>query len=247
MKKILITFGGAQYDKTTKLITETKGIDEVRVYDDVWLMKQDFYRLNHWLWRHPHKRGFGWYAWKPFIIWHALEHAQEGDVVMYLDADTYPIADLSMLYDIASKNGIMLFKSMNHKQINWCKQDCYTIMSKIKNPNEDAGVARFMLFKKGNWLATQFLMEWLAYSINPKATTFDKSENEHDDLIEHRCEQAIMTNLAHKYKIKLHREACQAGNSFGEDKDLYTQLFVQDNPNPQETLQALGSQYANIQ
>jgi len=50
------------------------------------------YVLNRWLWDHPHKRGFGWYAWKPYIIWHALSNLQAGDVVLYVDADTVPIA-----------------------------------------------------------------------------------------------------------------------------------------------------------
>src|ERR1035441_321770 len=86
MKKILITFGGDIYDETTKLVVENGlkyGADEVWVYDDLWLTQQDFYKQNSYFWEHPHKRGFGWYIWKPFIIWHALQKLEDGDIVMF--------------------------------------------------------------------------------------------------------------------------------------------------------------------
>src|SRR5678815_6014385 len=86
MMKVYITFSGAPYAETTRQIVERGrefGADDVQVYDDRWLLEQDFYRMNQWLWDHPHKRGFGWYAWKPFIIWDALSKLNAGDVVLY--------------------------------------------------------------------------------------------------------------------------------------------------------------------
>jgi len=119
--------------------------------------------------------------------------------------------------------------------------------------NVQAGVARFMLFQKGKWKATQFLMEWLTYCVNPLATTFDKSilAAEAPEFIEHRTEQAIMTSLAHKYGLKLYREACEAGNKYSFDKELYSQLFTQFNPTDlfggeKVTLRPVGSKFANV-
>lgn len=255
MRKILITFGGAQYDTTTSLIVErgpVMGADEVWVYDDVWLTEQEFYKQNQWLWQHHHKRGFGWYAWKPYIIWDALSRLQDGDIVMFIDADAVPVDNFGMLYDICAKDGgIMLFAAETHKHYKWCKRDCYIVMGQDDPKYRDvqAGVARFMLFQKGKWRATQFLMEWITYCVNPRATTFDPSviAPELDGFIEHRTEQAIMTNLGHKYGLKFYREACDAGAPFSHDKDLYPQLFQQINPHKEKvTFAAQGSIYRNV-
>lgn len=268
MRKIYITFGGRPYDPSTKRIVEDGvkfGADEVWVYDDAWLITQPFYQQNKWLWDHPHKRGFGWYAWKPFIIYHALQRLNDGDIVLYTDADCYPISNFSVLFDQCDKDGgIMLFSAISHRHFIWCKRDCYIVMGQDhpKYYDVQAGVARFMLFQKGKWKATQFLMEWLTYCVNPLATTFDKStlSTEPIGFKEHRTEQAIMTNLAHKYGIKLYREADQCGEpgyctpeQTKLDRDLYPQLFRQDNPLDAKyggykfTSAPIGSEYFNIE
>lgn len=259
-RRIYATFGGEVYDTTTGLIVmlgPKLGADEVWVYDDKWLMSQrpEFVEHNRWLWDHPHKRGFGWYAWKPFILLDAFEHLEDGDIVLYTDADTFPVNDFSVLYDICAKDGgIMLFKAggnvrQRFRQHQWCKRDCFVVMNQDeeKYRQAEAGVARFMLFQKGSWRAHQFLMEWLTYCVNPRATTFDPSviASEVPGYIEHRTEQAIMTNLAHKYGLKLYREACELGNSFPEDQELYPQLFSQANPWGNKTAPCVGSKFAN--
>lgn len=260
-KKIYITFGGEVYDGTTALIAALApkfGADEVRVYDDNWLMREraDFVEHNRWLWDHPHKRGFGWYAWKPFIVLDALERAKDGDVVMFTDADTFPVDDFSVLYETCARDGgVMLFKAggnVNRRftQAQWCKRDCYIAMNQDEPRyyEAEAGVARFMLFQKGQWRAQQFLMEWLTYCVNPLATTFDPSilADEPEGFVEHRTEQAIMTNLAHKYGFKLYREACELGNAFPEDKALFPQLFSQSNPWGNKTAPCVGSRFRNV-
>jgi hypothetical protein len=264
MKKVYITFGGEPYDLATKNIVQDGvkfGADEVIVYDDAWLIKQDFYKRNIWLWNHPHKRGFGWYSWKPFIIYHTLQKLNDGDIVLFTDADCYPIRDLTVLFEQCNKDGgVMLFRAQNCVHTHWCKKDCYIVMGQDEEKYKwvPAGVARFMLFQKGPWLATQFLMEWLTYCVNPLATTFHPSAlgQEPEGFIEHRTEQAIMTNLAYKYGLKLYREA----DGYGEypwcreesyqDRDLYQQLFIQYNLSDvsgktRSSFEPKGSKYAS--
>lgn len=252
MTRYLITFSGATYDATTKRIVEDGprfGADVVRVYDDRWLLDHDFSHQNVWLWDHPHKRGFGWYAWKPLVILDALGRAADGDVVLYVDADTVPIAPFGRLFDLCvAEGGIFLFASEGHRQIEWCKADCYAVMGRPPYADLPAGVARFMLFQRGPWPTTQFLMEWLTYCVNPRANTFDPSVlvAESPLFIEHRAEQAILTNLAHQYQLPLHREADQSGNGTPRDWDLYRQLFEQVNPDlAHVSSPPMGSAYAN--
>lgn len=264
MRKILIVFSGAAYDETTKLIVErapTMGADEVWVYDDKWLLEQDFLRLpsNRWLLDHPQKRGFYWYCWKPFIIMDALSKVADGDIIFYNDADSVPIADFSVLFDICNReDGIMLFAAQGHRHYKWCKKDCYVVMAQNEEKYFDvpAGVARFMLFQKGHWRTTQFMAEWLTYTLNPLANTFDPSvlAIEGAGFIEHRCEQAILTNLAHRYGLSLHRECDDAGEyqtptmQHLDDRSFYDQLFLQINPHKEKYTHEVGngSAYRNI-
>ena len=257
-KRVLITFSGARYAATTNAIVQNGpklGADEVRVYDDKWLLGTDFYRLNHWLWEHHgdqnnNPRGFGWFCWKPFVLLDALDRLQPGDVVLYTDADTYPVADFSMLFDHCRKmGGIMAFAARGCVNRNWNKYDCMAVMGQLEPfwRERPAAVARFMLFEAGKWKPRQFLMEWLTYCVNPLAQTFDPSVlgPEYPDLHEHRTEQAIYTNLCHKYGLYLHREACQFGADQQQDKELYPQLFFQCGLRFENGLN--GSAYRNIE
>lgn len=256
MRKVVCVFSGANYDETTAAIVERApkmGADEVIVYDDKYLETTEFRKLNSWLWDHHKKRGYGWYAWKSYIIYDAIQRLSRGDVCMYIDADTVPIANFGTLFDLCAKEGgITLFEaSAWPSQSQWCKTDCYYTMGMPDNryKSQRAGCARFSLFQAGNWRATQFLMEWLTYSVNKLSTTFDPSiiADEPDDFTEHRTEQAIMTNLAHKYSVPLHREADQHGIGRDLDWNLYPQLFVQcpTTSHLNTTAPVLGSKYFN--
>ena len=254
---LYITFSGRAYDATTEKIVARApqmGADKVLVYDDSWLMHTEFYKLNKWLWSYPktdnHRRvsrGFGWFAWKPFIILDALARCADGDVVLYTDGDTFPVSDFSALYKHCRKDGgVMLFNEIGCHHEQWNKRDCDIVMGLDRLPMATPhGCARFMLFQRGPWLVPQFLAEWLTYCLNWRATTFEPSEilPEYPELKEHRCEQAILTNLAYKYNIKLYRTPDQNGATQPEDQEIYHQLFEQVGCG--KSLE-LGSRYRNV-
>ena len=262
MNRALITFGGAAYDSVTEQVNalgcaET-GVDEFRVYDDVWLNAHPFRQLNAWLWE-PTKhaapgRGFGWYAWKPRIILDAMSRLQPGDVVCYIDADSVPIANISIVFETAARDGAMLFRASAHQNFRWCKRDTFKVMGLDRfwgREDQPAGCARWAAFKVGDYKSTQLLYEWLTYSINPLATTFDPSVlgDEHPKLEEHRTEQAILTLLALKYGYTLWREADQDGVEFIGQPDQpgdYPQLFRQIQKGGPHPLGA-GSRFRNVE
>jgi hypothetical protein len=245
-KRWLVTFSGSDYDATTERIVADGprfGADEVLVFDDAWLDTTEFRTLNRWLWDHPgqrypdgrtRRRGYGWYAWKSFVIQYALDYfADMGDIVFYTDGDTFPVADFSVCYDTTQRDGAMLFVASGQSNHRWCKRDCYVVMGQDAEPMRyayvPAGNARYMGFLKGPWKPRQLLQEWLAYSVNPTATTFDPSmlRPELPEFTEHRTEQAILTLLAYRYGYKLHRECCEGGEGWPEDRDMYGQIFSQ--------------------
>jgi len=267
MKRWYITFSGQAWDATTERIVRDGprfGADEVLVYDDRWLQMTEFYRVNEWLWNTPRHRGFGWFCWKPFILLHWLEHfAAPGDLALYTDADTYPIADFSALYSRAiADGGAMFFKAQGCANSQWVKGDCWQVMGLHYGPERpewmpapvsllsDHATARFIVIEAGPWKPRQILIEWLAYCLNPYATTFERSELAPDPpgFVEHRTEQAIMTLLALKCGFKLYREACQFGDPkvHKEDTELYPQLFVQEWGKGSRQV-GQGSRYRNVE
>src|SRR5271166_3085420 len=198
--RYLCTFSGEPYDESLYYALNNAPLlgipqENILVYDDKWYMQQEFVRVNSWLFDHPHKRGCGWYAFKPYVIIQAMSHLNDGDVLMWLDADTVPMQDVSVLYDLALKEDAVFFEVSPEKvQSKWCKRDCFIVMG-LDTPeyhNSQPGVARFMLFRKGSYKVEQFLNEWLIFCTHKLANTFDKSVlgDELPGHVEHRCEQA---------------------------------------------------------
>ncbi len=235
------------YNETTERIVKDApgfGADEVRVYDDRWLMEQEFYRLNRWIFdlksRNEH-RGFGWYCWKPFVIMQEMEPRywdwvevkdteHEPPVILWTDADTYPTGDLTPLFEQCRKDGgIMLFAAEGWTQGQSTKRSCMRAMACDTDDYRRAqhATARFALFGAGNWRAKQFLMEWLAYCLNPACVGLEPGPDEYPEYLEHRSDQSILTNLAHKYGLKLYREADEFGNGTQRDRELYGTIFKQ--------------------
>lgn len=230
----LVTFGGVDYDETvahTLDMAPRLGVDHVRVYDDVWLKAHPFYETNRWLWEAQPQLGFGWHSWKPLLVLDTMQIAQAGDVILYLDGDTYPAGpDLRPLFCTAHRDGAMLFDCSGRMQRQWCRRDCYIVMGQDEPKYHDsiAGCARFGLFRKGDWRAFQFLAEWLTYCLNPLANTRTVREplrpelpgftGDNCNVSEHRTDQAIYTLLAHKLGFTLHPEASEGRIKYFEQR-----------------------------
>ena len=244
MNRIYITFSGRAYDETTAEIVKRApgfGADEVRVYDDRWLLDTypEFRTMNAWLFEPGVKPeapkmtfGFGWCSWKPLVILEALKSCEKGDVVLYTDADTYPIADLSPIFDGCrdSKEGIYLFESQGNLNGRFTRADCALAMGVPLHPERIQGCGRFSLWRAGSFAAYQFLTEWWAYAVNPMCQKVAPSEwrQDHETYHRHSNEQSILTLLGYKYSIPFHREACQFGwPPLSDNPDTYPQLFHQ--------------------
>ena len=252
MSRVYCTFSGSMYDQTTERIVKDSlgfGVHEVRVYDDRWLMEQPFYTVNRWIFEHishAQHRGFGWYCWKPFVIlqeWEniLLNRAEAcqcaacqcaDDIILWTDADTFPIGDLTPLYDrCKADGGIMLFAAEGWAQGQATKRSCMVAMGADNEAGRKAqhATARFALFEVGNWRAQQFLMEWLAYCLNPMCVGLDLDQcgPQYPEYQEHRSDQSILTNLAHKYGLRLYREADQFGDGTDRDREIFGTVFKQ--------------------
>ncbi len=248
MQNTLIAFSGAQYHDTTKRIVEDSvkfGATQVKIYDDFWLRNkrpQMWLDMKH-LWSRPDARGISWFSWKPATILDALNRCGPDDAIFYVDADTYPIHDLKVVFDTTRRDGHMVFNCIAQPHKYWCTRACFQEMG---IPTDTNGVpidraryydtlhacARFMGFMPTDE-NRHFLNEWYRYCLNIDCTTFqisnpEKYGPEQPELKQHRTEQAIFTNLVLQKGWKLWREACQFGEPWPEDRDAYPQLFFQN-------------------
>lgn len=243
MRRIYCTFGGVAYDATLQRIAEDGprfGADAVWIYDEPWLMGTRFYRDHHYMWEHPgwrgQKLGWGWYAWKPAVILHALNHAAQGDVILWTDGDTFPIADFSMLYDACVREaGFFCFAAEGCSDRQWVKRDVWEAVYPLDAKSgtlvldSQHATARFMLFEKGRSAVKMFLEEWQDLCTTKWLATRGPSISgpEFPGFEENRGDQSCFSLLCHKYGIPLHREADAFGNNSQRDRELYGQLFEQ--------------------
>jgi len=220
--KHYLTFSGHRFHNTTRRIVEDApkfGADKVWVLDDVWLSecRPGYWERMSWFREHQQCRGVDWFCWKAFVILDTLRNRlDDGDILLFTDADTFPIADLTPLYDLCARDGVVLFNARGCVNKVWTKRDCFLLMGADEPKYHESWqcVARFMLFQKGGkFPAEQFLGQWLGFTANPLINTFDPSviAPDYPDLREPRCEQSVLSNLAVRYGVKLHREACEFG------------------------------------
>lgn len=261
MKRILLTFSGQAYNDLTAITVErgpNMGADAVWVYDDRWLIESGYHEINRWLFEatckiqdepHVHKHGFGWCSWKGFIISHAFNRLQDGDIVLYLDADTYPIRDFGKLFDTAGREGVVLFEEVA-SNLRFTKADVGAAMG-VPVTDGTMACGRFSLWKKGHFLAHQMLAEWWAYSINPRCTLWDRSVLVKDppEYYRNSTEQSVLTQLQRKYNLPLHRGpdlwgAPQSGET--RDMEAYPEPVFEQKWCAGDRSNLSGSRYRNV-
>lgn len=262
MRKVLVTFGGAAYDPTIAMTVQNQAIakvDEVRVYDDWWLQQTPFYQMNEWIFHLDRESKpttdvgyhFGWCCWKPFIVMQEMKRLNAGDVVLYVDADTYPIDDLTPIFDIAAREKLVLFQATGVDNMRFTKAECFrTILDRDPFSSQHA-CGRFQAWTVGDWRSMQVLMEWQTYMLNPLCQ-FDAGSHtiaDQPEFFRNSADQSSLSMLAIRYAIPLHREACQYGwpaqPGLGQPGDDYPQLFHQEYSVLPKTVGG-GSKFRNV-
>jgi hypothetical protein len=237
VRKVLVTFGGKAYDPSIAMTLQNKDIakvDEIRVYDDAWLLESPFYSENKWIFDREPKNHLGHCSWKPYIIFDAMMKLSTGDVVLYVDADTHPIADLTPLFQLAEREKTVLFEATGVDNLRFTKAECFArILGRAPFSSQHA-CGRFQLFTVGDVLSMTLLFQWQKFNLDPLCQ-FDEGSTtmpDQPEFFRNSAEQSVLSMLALKYNIPLHREACQYGwpahPGIGRPEDTYPQLFHQE-------------------
>lgn len=183
------------------------GVDEVTVYTPNQL--DEFYLLSILTPLIKNSRGYGWWAWKPYIVMDAFRSAKDGDILIYSDAGQQLVASVQPVIN-AMDEDIMLF-SNGWQHSHWCKCEVARAINSNFFPHEDwfTGYdmkqvqASFILFKI-NETTRKFVQEWYAWSLMPGFIDNTPRGPQFPEFQEHRHDQAILTCLQIKYGYKLH-------------------------------------------
>jgi hypothetical protein len=223
MKTFLTTLSNQLYIASRFRLTESAkhfGVDEIYSYDLEEIKKTSFYLNNKEIL--DSSRGIGYWLWKPYIISETLKKANEGDIVMYIDAGIEIIASLEPLYEICKQQSVLLFANGNLKNFGWTKRDCFVLMNCDNKLfwNSVQCDASSCIFKKSD-VSVRFVEEWLTYCCDKRIMTDMPNTCGKKNLfgfIQHRYDQSVLSLLAYRDKITLFRTPTQFGNHYKAEK-----------------------------
>jgi hypothetical protein len=175
--------------------------EECMPKDFEWLYK-DFFQ--------KHRRGYGYWAWKPLVIYDSMKKINDGDMILYHDVgrSCYPF---EIRYDI---NNLAKYVKEDHDGIGvaaggflhkrFCKRDAFYYMGcdeeKCWNSNQLS--ATWSFWEKAE-LPKKFIMDWIKWSFHEKEIITDLPNKcglpNFSEFEDHRHDQALLTNLIYLY------------------------------------------------
>jgi hypothetical protein len=208
----LLTFGGDYHGDNYISAAENlrNWAQEFNVFESITVINREFllqdseFSSKHMNFILQNKRGFGYWVWKPYIIYKKLQQLKEGDILLYLDACCFLNVKgkdkfLEMIELVKQNPDGNLFFEYDQIISDWCKMDLI-----------DALDAKEVMYKREVMPAVEFI------TVNIKMITFYKvfyeiACNYHliDDtpsvapnslsFHEHRHDQSIFSILVRKY------------------------------------------------
>jgi hypothetical protein len=160
-----------------------------------------------------HRRGIGYWSWKPHIILDTLNVVPDGDVVVYYDAGRYfggftigrsvlPLVDFAVRHNGMLPGVVIPQYGPNSR---WTRRDCFVLMD-CDAPrfwtHPQVG-ATFSLWVKGS-AAIDFVQDWRSYCSDIRVVGDGPNGcglPNFADFIDHRHDQSVLTNLVVKHDI----------------------------------------------
>lgn len=168
-------------------------------------------------------RGAGYWVWKPLLIWQNLIEAEDGDVIMYMDAGAEIIADVSPLLQLTAHQDVVGF-SLQHAEGTWTKRDTFVLLNAEELSGSLQMLASFIIVRR-SWMSLGFVSQWLTYAQDSRAVTDDPSVlgAALEGFSDHRHDQSIFSLLYKRWNIHPYVDPSQYGN--WNTSRPYPQLF----------------------
>ena len=239
-----ITFGSHDnyIDAAIRLCKQAKSFQlftTITAYTSFYLKKDAFFWKYHGEFT-KHKRGFGYWIWKPYLILKTMNNLKNGDILLYLDCgcelDLSEKKYLLEYIEIVKKDKIMGCDTKCIEQI-WNKRDLIELMNMNKDEyltttQREAGALLILVCDE----TRNLIEEW--YTIACDYHNIDDSPSilpNCPEFKEHRHDQSIFSLLTKKYNIfstTCIKSHCikyvrnRSGNSKIKSKMNYIPLYI---------------------
>ena len=207
---VFITFGAGSLDiqgaarRLEKQAVESGFFDEVRVFSAESL-PEDLVQLFSPL-EFSKIRGFGYWAWKPFIIRQTLATLVDGDVLIYMDAgceinirgrDRY-----TYYLDYVARNEVLVFP-MPYQHRFWVKPHP-SLRTKNLHYFRNQVSAAFFMVRAGD-LSRKLVDSWFETSVRDSGSAITDKQTGGDSppvgFIEHRHDQAVLSHFVYELSV----------------------------------------------
>ena len=210
MKKVLINFANEKYRKTQKFNSWTAKyiakFDEVIEFSPE-KIPDNFIKDNQHIFDEP--RGCGLWLWKPYFIDYELNRMNEGDVLFYSDSGAFFIGNVEQIIKSMANEDIWLY-GLPLIEEQFTKPSVFGLMNcdndDYKKTNQFSGT--FMMFRN-SCVSRTFVKEWLNYCRDFELLSPENGTG--NPFISHREDQSILSILAKKHHITMHRDPSQYG------------------------------------
>jgi hypothetical protein len=203
-----ITFADGNVYNYERILEEarvSKFFKKCKAYDYKSLKDTDYFK-KHSKFIKENKRGFGYWIWKPYIIWLNLLKMKEGDYLVYADSgctiNSEGVERVKYYYSLLERKDLICFE-IKYDEKTWNKMDCVLNVLKYKNSqfnlenimeSKQRTTSLFLLKKNNNTI--KFINDWLNLSQNYQNLNDSKSENKNNiSFKEHRHDQSIFSLL----------------------------------------------------
>jgi hypothetical protein len=169
-------------------------------------------------------RGAGYWLWKPYFIDQCLDKdLKDGDFLIYCDAGVEIVNNIRHITD-RMIDDIFLFGN-TYEHAHWCKMDVIKAICPVEKTGKQVQASVIVI--RNSEKSRAFVKKWLDYCQRPGFIDDSKSVSDnHPEFREHRHDQAILTCLAYKAKMKLHWwPAIYNAGMFTYDRSGYNDLY----------------------
>lgn len=199
-RKIFVTYGNQPYYKSLERIRSeaenTGEFDEILTFTDN-DVPDEIKASTLW----SHKRGGGYWLWKPWVVLKAMEYADDTDIIIYSDCGNtlFPNKGWQEYFNLLSTYNAVFFYN-GSKMENWCRKSALNLSA---NPyiGEYYQIISGFFVTKGS--AKPLFRQWYSTMLKHPESVSDVTKDEmcHESakFIEHRHDQAVLSAIVYGY------------------------------------------------
>ncbi len=162
-----ITFANTAFMQPTRILEQAKAFPfaSIRSYSE--LDFPAFFKKHAWF-INRFKKGYGFYIWKPHVIYERLKQMKEGEVLLYMDAGCHLNASPNALkrfheYSdwLSEKDAVVFSLNDSYKATTFIKQDAIDCYYPELNDLDENYIAGSVILVKKSQQTMEMIYDWL--------------------------------------------------------------------------------------